>query len=218
MRSQYVNFIAYPAVLLMSFSAFKYIKSDSSNSNSEKAAVKEVLEMGPFEETENEEESGDLNLRDYSLATSSADSFISFKEALAFKESRGQHWRVNTLGYMGKYQFGAVTLRHFGVTDTTAFLKSVRLQERVFIQNLRYNHKILKPYIEKYEGKTIAGVEVTESGILAAAHLSGPGGVKKFLKSNGRKSNRDAYGSSTRSYMKKFGGYDLSKVLKVTRA
>ncbi|QJP35365.1 peptidoglycan-binding protein LysM [Nonlabens sp. Ci31] len=211
MRSQYVSFIAYPAILLMSFSVFKYVKADSYTDDTATAAAIEVRKVGPFKVTEEEE---DVSLRDYSLATSSADSFVSFKEALAFKESRGQHWRVNTLGYMGKYQFGVVTLAHFGVTDTTAFLKSIRLQERVFIQNLRYNNRSLKSYIKKYEGKTIAGVEVTQSGMLAAAHLSGPGGVRKFLKSNGRKSNKDAYGSSVRSYMKKFGGYDLSEVLK----
>lgn len=212
MRSQYVSFIAYPAILLMSFSVFKYVKTDSYTDDTVTAAATEVRKVGPFKVTKEEEE--DISLRDYSLATSSADSFVSFKEALAFKESRGQHWRVNTLGYMGKYQFGKVTLAHFGVTDTTAFLNSVRLQERVFIQNLRYNNNSLKSYIKKYEGKTIAGVEVTQSGMLAAAHLSGPGGVRKFLKSKGRRSNKDAYGSSVRSYMKKFGGYDLSDVLK----
>ncbi|MFT7119502.1 MAG: hypothetical protein ACI9LF_001892 [Flavobacteriales bacterium] len=211
MRSQYVSFIAYPAILLMSFSVFKYVKTDSYTNDTATAEATEVRKMGPFKVAQ---EKKDLSIRDYSLATSSADSFVSFKEALAFKESRGQHWRVNTLGYMGKYQFGKVTLAHFGVTDTTAFLNSVRLQERIFIKNLRYNNRSLKSYINKYEGKTIAGVEVTQSGMLAAAHLSGPGGVRKFLKSNGRKSNKDAYGSSVRSYMKKFSGYNLSEVLK----
>jgi len=210
MRSQYVSFMAYPAVLLMGFSVFTLVKTDSSGSSSEKDAMAGVLEMGPFKSMEEE----DISLRDFSLATSSADSFVSFKEALAFKESRGQHWRVNTLGYMGKYQFGVVTLQHFGVTDTAAFLNSVRLQERIFIKNVRYNNKMLKSYIKKYKGKTIDGVKITHSGIIAAAHLSGPGGVRKFLKSNGRKSNRDAYGTSVRSYMKKFGGYDLSEVLR----
>jgi hypothetical protein len=210
MRSQYVNVIAYPAVLLMGFSVFNLIKTDSFNSDIEETAMAEVLEMGPFKAMEEE----DISLRDFSLATSGADSFISFKEALAFKESRGQYWRVNTLGYMGKYQFGVVTLRHFGVTDTTAFLNSVRLQERIFIKNLRYNNRMLKSYVQKYVGKTIGGVKVTQSGILAAAHLSGPGGVKRFLKSNGRKINKDAYGSTTKLYMKKFSGYDLKEVLK----
>lgn len=209
MRSHYVGFLAYPAALLMGFSALNLSKTDSYTNNTSTEYVTKVRKIGPFKAP-----TTDASLRDYSLATSSADSFISFKEALAFKESRGQHWRVNTLGYLGKYQFGVTTLEHFGVTDTTAFLNSVRLQERVFVKYLRYNNQILAPYIDEYEGQTIAGVTVTQSGILAAAHLSGPGGVKKFLKSDGNKSSKDAYGSSVRSYMKKFGGYDLSEVLK----
>ena len=67
--------------------------------------------------------------------------------------------------------------------------------------------------IDKYDGKQIAGVTITESGILAAAHLSGPGGVKKFLRTNGKGRSRDAYGSSVKGYLKRFGGYDLSPVL-----
>jgi len=31
--------------------------------------------------------------------------FVGFKEALAFKESQGEYTSVNTLGYLGKYQF-----------------------------------------------------------------------------------------------------------------
>ena len=33
-------------------------------------------------------------------------SYIGFKEALAFKESQGNYFITNTLGYLGKYQFG----------------------------------------------------------------------------------------------------------------
>ena len=54
------------------------------------------------------------------------------------------------------------------------------------------------------------GVKITESGILAAAHLSGAGNVKKYLRSNGLKNLSDAYGSSIKSYMKNFAGYDVS--------
>ena len=32
--------------------------------------------------------------------------FIGFKEVLAFKESQGKYNVINTLGYLGKYQFG----------------------------------------------------------------------------------------------------------------
>lgn len=163
--------------------------------------------MGPFlEETS-------VDPRYFSLATSSPDSFISFKEALAFKESQGKYWRVNSLGYLGKYQFGTSTLDLLGVEDTTLFLRSPRLQERTFIKNVQYNYEVLEPYIEKYEGQVIAGIPITASGVIAAAHLSGPGGVKRFFKTKGRKSSRDAYGSSIKTYLKRFAGYDISDIV-----
>lgn len=151
--------------------------------------------------------------RYYSLATSRPDSFISFKEALGFKESQSTYWRVNSLGYMGKYQFGTSTLSLLGFHNTDAFLKSPKLQERAFIKNVRYNYEVLQPYIAKYAGKKIAGIEITESGIIAAAHLSGPGGVKRFFKTNGRKASRDAYGSSIKTYLKRFAGYNITEII-----
>ena len=51
---------------------------------------------------------------------------------------------------------------------------------------------------------------MTESGILAAAHLAGPGSVKKYLRSYGAIGFTDAYGTNIREYMKKFSGYDTS--------
>lgn len=140
-------------------------------------------------------------------------SFEEWKEALAFKESKGKYGIVNRLGYMGKYQFGRATLRGLGVNDSLSFLEDELLQERTFIKYVKYNHKQLEPYIKKYSGKTIGGVRVTESGILAAAHLSGAGGVKKFLSTNGNQGKKDAFGTTIRSYMTKFAGYDLSFVL-----
>ena len=38
-------------------------------------------------------------------------SFVGFKEALAFKESRGDYFTVNSFGYLGKYQFSKETLK-----------------------------------------------------------------------------------------------------------
>jgi hypothetical protein len=61
-------------------------------------------------------------------------------------------------------------------------------------------------------GKTINGIKVTESGILAAAHLSGAGNVKKFLRSNGSLRFSDAYGATIQSYLKKFAGYNVSTI------
>ena len=139
-------------------------------------------------------------------------SFVGFKEALGFKESRGKYQVVNEFGYLGKYQFGRATLRVLGVYDSSSFIGDPSLQEKVFEANLARNKWVLRRDIERFSGKVINGVHVTESGILAAAHLGGPGSVKKFLRSYGRNVFSDAYGSSVKFYMKKFGGYDTSSI------
>ncbi|MDX1469979.1 MAG: peptidoglycan-binding protein LysM [Flavobacteriaceae bacterium] len=135
-----------------------------------------------------------------------------FKEALGFKESGGNYFSVNTLGYLGKYQFGEETLKMIGIYNTDNFLRSPRLQEKAFIANISRNKWILRKDIQKYAGTKIGNVLVTESGILAAAHLAGPGSVKKFLKTSGKKDFSDAYGSTVAHYMKKFSGYDTTSI------
>ena len=137
-------------------------------------------------------------------------SFIGFKEALAFKESRGNYASVNTYGYLGKYQFGKGTLKLIGVNNTTSFLKSPVLQEKAFIANTSRNKWVLRRDIKNFVGKRINGVIVTESGILAAAHLAGPGSVKKYLRSYGLDNFADGYGTTVYYYMKRFSGYDTS--------
>ena len=140
-------------------------------------------------------------------------SFTGFKEAIAFKESQGQYKLINSLGYMGKYQFGVSALRAIGISNLTVFLNDPMLQEKAFHALLAKNKWELKDEIARYEGKIIGGVRVTESGILAAAHLGGAGSVKKFFKSNGRRFIKDDFGTSLRSYMKIFGGYDTSFIV-----
>jgi len=44
-----------------------------------------------------------------------ANFFIGYKEAIGFRESQGKYNKVNSLGYLGKYQFGPETLRSIGV-------------------------------------------------------------------------------------------------------
>jgi hypothetical protein len=86
------------------------------------------------------------------------------------------------------------------------------MQEKAFNALLAINKWELRHYIEKYNGKVIQGVTITESGLLAAAHLGGAGSVKKFLRSNGSRSIKDGYGTSIRSYMKRYAGYDTSLI------
>jgi len=145
-------------------------------------------------------------------------SYVGFKEALAFKESRGNYFTVNTYGYLGKYQFGAETLKMIGIYNPSVFLNTPELQEKAFLANTERNKWILRKDIKRFVGKTIAGVEITESGILAAAHLAGPGSVKKFLRSYGSDNFSDAFGTSITTYMKRFSGYDTSFIKPDKRA
>jgi len=139
--------------------------------------------------------------------------FIGYKEAIAFRESQGKYKKINSLGYMGKYQFGIETLKTIGIHDGSRFLNSPKMQEKAFVALLSKNKSELKHIIEKYEGKIVAGVQITESGILAAAHLGGVGSVKKFFRNGGKRYFKDAYGTSLRSYMRDFGGYETSGIV-----
>lgn len=138
--------------------------------------------------------------------------FVGFKEALGYKESRGNYRVINEFGYMGKYQFGKGTLQMIGIYNSERFLKDTRLQEEAFTAYTARNKWILRKDIERYTGRYINGVKITESGILAAAHLAGAGNVKKYLRSGGSVGFSDAFGTSIRTYLKKFSGYDTSLI------
>ncbi len=150
---------------------------------------------------------------DADFIPSFANNYIGFKEAVAFKESQGNYFVLNGLGYMGKYQFGKSTLATLRITNSEYFLYSPQLQEKAFKANCRYNKWVLKKEIEKYAGSTIKGIKITESGILAAAHLSGAGSVRKFLRHQGKnKKIVDSYGTTIEHYLEKFSGYNLSSL------
>ena len=140
-------------------------------------------------------------------------SYVGFKEALGFKESRGNYHIVNDYGYMGKYQFSRATLAMMGFKNTDNFLYDTRQQEAAFWAYTSINKWVLRKDIERYAGKIIGGVKVTESGILAAAHLAGAGNVQKFLRSAGENRFEDANGTSIRYYLTKFSGYDTSHIV-----
>ena len=132
-----------------------------------------------------------------------------FLHDLGHQESGNKYDIVNRFGYMGRYQFGKSTLRTLKIKVTSeAFLSSPDLQEYAMLQNLLYNKKKLQKYINKYEGKIHNGILITESGILAAAHLGGAGSVKKYFRSG--KIMKDGNGIKITSYLERFGGYQLN--------
>ena len=138
-----------------------------------------------------------------------------FLTDIGFRESGNRYDIINKWGYMGKYQFGKSTLKGLGFKVTKKeFLSNPQLQEEAMMALLLHNKEKLQKYIDVFDGQTINGMLITESGILAAAHLGGQGSVKRYFKHG--KVFRDGYGTKITSYMKKFSGYDIQLKNKLT--
>ena len=133
-----------------------------------------------------------------------------FLDAIGFRESSNNYKAVNQFGYLGKYQFGRKTLNAIGFKDVSnrEFLANPSIQEEAMLILLKRNKHTLRREIKKYVGKTINGIYITESGILAAAHLGGAGNVKKFFRKGYE--FKDGNGTKMTSYMKRFANYELN--------
>ena len=140
--------------------------------------------------------------------------FVGFKNFLGFFESGSNYKKVNRFGYLGKYQFGKGTLKMYGVRNLSEYRLNPELKEKVFWMNVMRNKWILRREISWYSNRYLNGTYISESGIIAAAHLSGPGNVKKFLKShcNPELDKRDANGTSISDYLNIFKDYDLENI------
>ena len=133
-----------------------------------------------------------------------------FLKAIARRESSNDYTIVNKWGYMGKYQFGRSTLDALGYSHITneEFLSTPFIQEEAMMKLLQSNKYILRREIRRYSGTAVNGVYITESGLLAAAHLAGPGNVKMFLKDN--INVRDGFGTSLVNYLDYFSNYKIT--------
>ena len=132
-----------------------------------------------------------------------------FLNAIGHRESTNRYDVVNKWGYMGRYQFGKSTLKGLGYdVSKKEFLSNPELQEEAMLSLLKHNKEKLQKYIDVFDGKTINGIYITESGILAAAHLGGQGSVRRYFR-NG-KVFKDGNGTRITSYMDKFSGYDIA--------
>jgi len=140
--------------------------------------------------------------------------YKSYAEKIGQKESGGNYRAVNTLGYLGKYQFGAMALQDMGLVKkgTTlkgldspenwniaggkqSFLNNAQLQEDTMVKYTRQNYSTLNRI--GVINKDSSPQEV--AGYLAASHLLGPGGAKQLAQGN---VSADAYGTTSASYYK----------------
>ena len=131
-----------------------------------------------------------------------------FLSDIGFRESGNRYDITNKWGYMGRYQFGKSTLKGLGFdVSKNEFLSNPQLQDSAMMALLNHNKEKLQRNIDLFDGETIDGMYISESGILAAAHLGGQGSVKRYFR-NG-KVFRDGNGTKITSYMDKFSGYDI---------
>ena len=133
-----------------------------------------------------------------------------FLDEVGFRESSNNYKAVNQFGYLGKYQFGRKTLNAIGFKDVSnyEFLSNPKIQEEAMLVLLQKNKHTLRREIKKYVGETVNGIYITESGILAAAHLGGAGNVRKFFRKGYE--FEDGNGTKMTSYMIRFADYNLN--------
>ena len=154
-----------------------------------------------------------------------------FLENLAAKESGGRYGITNSIGYLGKYQMGELALIDAGyyqrdgtarndwngswtgkdgVTSKGDFLASPDAQENAVRDYMKVQWGYIRHYgLDKYVGQTMSdGVVLTESGLLAGAHLGGIGNLKDYVTSNGRVDFKDGNGTPISSYVERFGGHE----------
>ena len=147
----------------------------------------------------------------------SAGTYKQFLDKIAHYESRGSYNpQPENPNYYGKYQIGPAALQTIGMPIAkNTFIKSPLLQEEAMRLLLLFNKEQLATYIGKYQFKKIKGIVVTESGILAASHLSGSGNVKKFFDTGGQVDFKDGNGTPLTKYLAEMAHYqlDLSPII-----
>jgi len=153
----------------------------------------------------------------------SSEDYIKLREAIAEKESGGKpnngYSAVNTLGFVGRYQFGGALLQDLGyvrkgttskdlqnnecwigknnINSRDDFFSNPDIQDECMLSFTRTNFKLISSRAKQLRNDSDRN---HCAGLLAAAHLQGPGGAIKFAK--GVHVKPDAYGTSTEKYYK----------------
>jgi hypothetical protein len=153
-------------------------------------------------------------LASYMLAIQQKQAYNFFKEMLACRESNDNWKSINSIGYLGLYQFGRAALEKVGFYRVNC--RKFKEDPAIFpidSQNIAFDRLVdsnlyeLGSRINLYLEKSIRGVKITKSGIIAACHLGGVEGVKNYFK-NGI-DRKDLYKTSISDYLVEFSGYDF---------
>ncbi|CAH1648774.1 MULTISPECIES: hypothetical protein [unclassified Chelatococcus] len=156
--------------------------------------------------------------------------FEDFISDLGLYHSSNRYDNVNKTNHLGRFQFGEAALidigmvrndgkpfnndfsggwtgKH-GIYSREAFLASHEAQDNAIRDFLGKQTHFLRDFIH-YDGQTINDHQISISGLLAAAHLAGAGGVRRFLKSGGEYNPKDSSGTALTDSLDCFHGYDV---------
>lgn len=155
-----------------------------------------------------------------------------FLTALQLMESGGDYQIVNSLNFLGAYQFGEAALTDLGyvrydgdafdndysggwtgkhgVRSLNDFLNNRRAQDKAMQEWMALMwHYIERQNLHTYAWTRIGNVTLTPSGMLAATHLLGPDSLARYIHSNGQVNLRDPYGTPIESYIVRLSGYNI---------
>ena len=145
-------------------------------------------------------------------AATGQDSVSRYNAGLSRTESGGNYSIVNAEGYGGKYQWGQDKLTDYnratGQNITMEqFLASPQIQEDAQRWNVSDVDGFIKGNgLDQYIGQNIGGVQITQNGLRAMAHLGGNNGMKRFLESGGQYNPADSNGTSLADYAQTHAG------------
>lgn len=159
---------------------------------------------------------------------SSEEKYKEFLAELGKRESTSNYLSKNDYGYLGMWQMKTTSsladtmytdtagnwteyANKNGVYSETDFLNNKEAQYDAVTQYHKANWRYLEYYgATDYIGKSYKEVEITESGLLAAAHLVGGKAISDALKDG--TSISDAFGTTAEEYLDLLAGYDISYI------
>lgn len=161
------------------------------------------------------------------LMSNTVNDYDDFLDALGMRESSDDYTKVNRYRYLGRYQMGRSALEDAGFRDEDGAWTSLANSYGIYSEDdylhspagqdaavTAYHEKLcgyIRAYgLDEYIGETYCGVEVTQSGLLAACHLVGITGLRRGLV-NGQHVY-DGNHTPAAEYMELFAGYDISAV------
>ena len=158
----------------------------------------------------------------------------SFLKSLSTRESNNNYKATNG-HYHGAYQLGNMAFKDTGYKDKAGnwtgkdginslsdYMNNSGVQDKAAqeLMNKNWGYLNAKPvktengkeiFAKDLVGTSIGGVTITESGLLAAAHLGGAGSARQMLRSDGKNMPVDGNDVPLINYMQSMGGKDVEQ-------